>query len=201
MPPTGRSAGSPRACANGPRWRRPSCPTRRCSSSTNPSTAPIPCNVPNSSTCSSGSGEGRTVIVSSHVLVEVERMTHRVVAMVDGRLAAVGRIDDLRAAMTDKPRQVTVDRIGPGSGRQRDGDRRGAGCPPRRRGDRRHDHRSCHPRPRPPHGARAARDPNHRDRPADESMEQVFRYLVESAIMNATLVRHLALPNLAAASA
>jgi ABC-2 type transport system ATP-binding protein len=52
--------------------------------------------------------EGRTVIVSSHVLVEVERMTHRVVAMVDGRLAAIGRIDDLRAAMTDKPRQVRV---------------------------------------------------------------------------------------------
>lgn len=52
--------------------------------------------------------EGRTVIVSSHVLVEVERMTQRVVAMVDGRLAAVGRIDDLRSAMTDKPRQVLV---------------------------------------------------------------------------------------------
>ena len=52
--------------------------------------------------------EGRTVIVSSHVLVEVERMTHRVVAMIDGRLAAVGRIDELRTAMTDKPRQVLV---------------------------------------------------------------------------------------------
>ena len=34
---------------------------------------------------------GRTVIVSSHVLAEVERMTDRVVAMVDGRLAADGR--------------------------------------------------------------------------------------------------------------
>ncbi|MEX1004078.1 MAG: ABC transporter ATP-binding protein [Acidimicrobiia bacterium] len=52
--------------------------------------------------------EGRTVIVSSHVLVEVERMTHRLVAMIDGRLAAVGRIDELRSAMTDKPRQVLV---------------------------------------------------------------------------------------------
>ncbi len=52
--------------------------------------------------------EGRTVIVSSHVLVEVERMTHRVVAMVDGRLAAVGELEALRSAMTDKPRQVTV---------------------------------------------------------------------------------------------
>ncbi|HVR33162.1 MAG TPA: ABC transporter ATP-binding protein [Acidimicrobiia bacterium] len=52
--------------------------------------------------------EGRTVIVSSHVLVEVERMTQRVVAMVDGRLAAIGRIAELRSAMTDKPRQVRV---------------------------------------------------------------------------------------------
>lgn len=52
--------------------------------------------------------EGRTVIVSSHVLVEVERMTHRVVAMVDGRLAAVGELEALRSAMTDKPRQVLV---------------------------------------------------------------------------------------------
>jgi len=51
---------------------------------------------------------GRTLIVSSHVLVEVERMTEHVVAMVDGRLAAVGDIGSIRAAMTDKPRQVFV---------------------------------------------------------------------------------------------
>lgn len=52
---------------------------------------------------------GRTVIVSSHVLREVERMADRVVAMVDGRLAAVGSVATIRAAMTDKPRQVFVD--------------------------------------------------------------------------------------------
>jgi ABC-2 type transport system ATP-binding protein len=51
---------------------------------------------------------GKTVVVSSHVLVEVEKMTHRVVAMVDGRLAATGDLEALRAAMTDKPRQVRV---------------------------------------------------------------------------------------------
>lgn len=49
---------------------------------------------------------GRTLIVSSHVLAEVERMASRVVAMVDGRLAAVGTVATIRAAMTDKPRQV-----------------------------------------------------------------------------------------------
>lgn len=52
---------------------------------------------------------GRTVIVSSHVLVEVERMADRVVAMVDGRLAAVGSVATIRAAMTDRPRQVFVE--------------------------------------------------------------------------------------------
>ncbi len=51
---------------------------------------------------------GKTVVVSSHVLVEVEKMTHRVVAMVDGRMAASGDLASLRAAMTDKPRQVRV---------------------------------------------------------------------------------------------
>lgn len=52
---------------------------------------------------------GRTVIVSSHVLAEVERMAGRVVAMVDGRLAAVGSVGDIRNAMTDRPRQVFVE--------------------------------------------------------------------------------------------
>ena len=52
---------------------------------------------------------GRTVIVSSHVLREVERMADRVIAMVDGRLAAVGSVATIREAMTDKPRQVFVD--------------------------------------------------------------------------------------------
>lgn len=52
--------------------------------------------------------EGKTVIVSSHVLAEVERMTQNVVAMVDGRLAAVGTLRGLREAMTDKPRRVRI---------------------------------------------------------------------------------------------
>ncbi len=51
---------------------------------------------------------GRTLIISSHVLAEVERMAERVVAMVDGRLAAVGSVSEIRAAMTDRPRQVFV---------------------------------------------------------------------------------------------
>jgi ABC-2 type transport system ATP-binding protein len=56
---------------------------------------------------------GRTVLVSSHVLAEVERVSDRVVAMVDGRLAAVGDVATIRAAMTDKPRRVYVDTTDP----------------------------------------------------------------------------------------
>jgi len=52
---------------------------------------------------------GRTLLVSSHVLAEVERMTDRVVAMVDGRLAAVGSVADIRSAMTDRPRLVFIE--------------------------------------------------------------------------------------------
>jgi ABC-2 type transport system ATP-binding protein len=52
--------------------------------------------------------QGKTVIVSSHVLVEVERMADRVIAMVDGRLAAEGTVASLRALMTDKPRLVRI---------------------------------------------------------------------------------------------
>lgn len=53
--------------------------------------------------------EGRTVIVSSHVLQEVERMTDRVIAVVDGKLAAAGDITAIRRAMSDIPYQVMVE--------------------------------------------------------------------------------------------
>ena len=52
--------------------------------------------------------QGKTVIVSSHVLAEVERMADRVIAMIDGRLAAEGTVASLRALMTDKPRLVRI---------------------------------------------------------------------------------------------
>jgi ABC-2 type transport system ATP-binding protein len=53
--------------------------------------------------------EGRTVVVSSHVLEEVEKMAARVIAMVDGRLAAAGDSAAIRAAFTDIPYRVRID--------------------------------------------------------------------------------------------
>jgi ABC-2 type transport system ATP-binding protein len=51
---------------------------------------------------------GRTVIVSSHVLHEVERLAGRIVVLVNGRLAAAGDRRAIRDAMVDRPRRVLV---------------------------------------------------------------------------------------------
>jgi ABC-2 type transport system ATP-binding protein len=53
-------------------------------------------------------GEGRCVIVSSHVLEEVERLGSRVLVMSQGRLAAAGDFHELRALMDDRPLRVRV---------------------------------------------------------------------------------------------
>jgi ABC-2 type transport system ATP-binding protein len=52
--------------------------------------------------------EGRTVIVSSHVLHEVERLARRQIVLVRGRLAAAGDHRAIRSAIADRPRQVLL---------------------------------------------------------------------------------------------
>ena len=52
--------------------------------------------------------DGRTVVVSSHVLHEVERLARRQIVLVRGRLAAAGDHRAIRAAMADRPRRVLV---------------------------------------------------------------------------------------------
>jgi ABC-2 type transport system ATP-binding protein len=52
--------------------------------------------------------QGRTVIVSSHVLHEVERLADRQIVLVGGRLAAAGDRRAIRDAMADRPRRVQV---------------------------------------------------------------------------------------------
>jgi ABC-2 type transport system ATP-binding protein len=51
---------------------------------------------------------GKTVIVSSHVLNEVERLADRVIVLIHGRLAAAGGHHAIRDAMDDRPRHVLV---------------------------------------------------------------------------------------------
>jgi ABC-2 type transport system ATP-binding protein len=52
--------------------------------------------------------EGRTVIVSSHVLHEVERMAPRVLVLVNGHLVAEGSTAGIRRLISERPRRVHV---------------------------------------------------------------------------------------------
>jgi ABC-2 type transport system ATP-binding protein len=53
-------------------------------------------------------GEGRCVIVSSHVLEEVERFGSRVLVMAQGRLAAEGDFRAIRELMDDRPHRLRL---------------------------------------------------------------------------------------------
>jgi ABC-2 type transport system ATP-binding protein len=52
--------------------------------------------------------QGRTVIVSSHVLHEVERLASRQIVVIRGRLAAAGDHRGIRDALADRPRSILV---------------------------------------------------------------------------------------------
>ncbi|HEX9890105.1 MAG TPA: ABC transporter ATP-binding protein [Nitriliruptorales bacterium] len=52
--------------------------------------------------------DGRTVLVSSHVLSEVERFGERILLLVRGHVAAEGDFHDIRDLMDDRPRRIAV---------------------------------------------------------------------------------------------
>lgn len=58
-------------------------------------------------------GEGRCVLVSSHVLHEVESMTRRVLLMGHGRVVADGTIAEIRRDMSDHPLTIRIDTSAP----------------------------------------------------------------------------------------
>jgi len=53
--------------------------------------------------------EGRTLVVSSHVLHEVERMAPRVLVLVNGHLVASGATAAIRDLIADRPRSVRLE--------------------------------------------------------------------------------------------
>ena len=53
-------------------------------------------------------GQGRSVVVSSHVLDEVERFGSRVLVIAQGRLAAEGDFRAIRDLMDDRPHRLRV---------------------------------------------------------------------------------------------
>jgi ABC-2 type transport system ATP-binding protein len=123
--------------------------------------------------------DGRTILFSSHILEEVERLADSILVIYAGRLAASGDFREIRRLMTDRPRTVSIrsadDRglasallpdpsvsgveLGPSglSVRISDGDRFARLLP---------------------QAARAAGVSLHEVLPTDDSLERVFAYLV-----------------------
>ena len=52
--------------------------------------------------------DGATVVFSSHILEEVERLAENVLVIVAGRLAASGDFHEIRRLMTDRPHTLRV---------------------------------------------------------------------------------------------
>jgi ABC-2 type transport system ATP-binding protein len=52
--------------------------------------------------------EGATVVVSSHILHEVEALSSRIVLLVNGRVLAEGSIPEIREAIRTKPHRIAV---------------------------------------------------------------------------------------------
>jgi ABC-2 type transport system ATP-binding protein len=52
---------------------------------------------------------GHTIIVSSHVLHEIERMTHNVVLIYKGRAVATGEISEIRNLISQYPHNIIVE--------------------------------------------------------------------------------------------
>jgi ABC-2 type transport system ATP-binding protein len=54
-------------------------------------------------------GQGKCLLVSSHELEELEKLTNHVVVMARGRIAAVGTLQQIRDLMDDLPLSVRID--------------------------------------------------------------------------------------------
>ena len=125
--------------------------------------------------------EGRCVIVSSHVLDEVERFGSRVLVMAQGRLAAEGDYHAIRDLMDDRPHRIRIRSDDPRS--LAAGLLGGAGVVGvTLEGD---DATIIDTRDAPSLRrsvavvAREPRHPPHEVTPLDDDLESVFRYLVE----------------------
>jgi len=53
-------------------------------------------------------GRGKTVLISSHILHEVERMASKIILVHRGRLLALGDFRAIREAMDDRPHKVSI---------------------------------------------------------------------------------------------
>ena len=123
---------------------------------------------------------GRTILFSSHILEEVERLADAILVVYAGRLAAAGDFRSIRRLMTDRPHTFTVRssddrRLAAALLGRAVGLRRRAGRRPAVDADRATTAAFTRALPR------VAREPasrSTRSRPTDDSLESVFGYLV-----------------------
>jgi ABC-2 type transport system ATP-binding protein len=54
-------------------------------------------------------GQGKCLLISSHELQELEKLTDRVAIMARGRIAAVGTVSEIRARLEDQPLSIRID--------------------------------------------------------------------------------------------
>jgi ABC-2 type transport system ATP-binding protein len=123
--------------------------------------------------------EGRTILISSHILEELDQLANNVLVVVSGRLAASGHFREIRRLMTDRPHTFTL--------RSSD-DRRLASAlvaHPSVHGVELGEHLSVRASDRGSFAlalagiARTAGVTLYELRPTDESLESVFSYLVK----------------------
>jgi ABC-2 type transport system ATP-binding protein len=125
-------------------------------------------------------GEGRVIVISSHILEELNDLATNVLVMVSGRLAASGHFREIRKLMTDRPHTFTVrssDDRTLASALLTDPSVFGIELADGRITVRTSDRGTL-----TRHLARKARDARitlHEIRPTDESLESVFSYLVD----------------------
>ena len=125
--------------------------------------------------------QGKTILISSHILEELHHLANNVLVMVAGRLAASGHFREIRRLMTDRPHTFTL---------HSSDDRRLAaalmadasvqGIELGAKGITvRTTERTGFARSLPPAGARGAGVTLYELQPTDESLESVFSYLVK----------------------
>ena len=69
---------------------------------------PAPAAAHDGRCCGAMAAEGRTILFSSHILEEVERLAENVLVIYAGRLAASGDFREIRRLMTDRPHTFTI---------------------------------------------------------------------------------------------
>ena len=107
--PTAKSPATAKACVSASNWPKPSPTIPECWCWTSLSTAWTPWCAPKPSACSASSpSEGRHVIVSSHVLHEVDLFSDQVILLSAGYVVAEGQIRAVRGEIQEHPMQVLI---------------------------------------------------------------------------------------------